>query len=476
MSEIPPTAPLFDHLSERVLLSCYLDSPYLLDDPAARAEPLDFHSLTHRAAFEVMLELYEPDMPLAPSRVLTSLAPRLKAIDGAVSVETVNPLANLPEILLPPIEAGQALAALRRLRRQRQLAALSSRLAVLAYDGKDHDVDGITSLAIAALETGHARPAWSEHSVAELADMEFPPQRDMLAPLSQPIDGIGSTFGAAGDGKTTAVLHSAMRAGIRTYILAADSPELLLHDRVRALSRGLELDWHDFPIRCLHTPLDLANRDDLRQLERRLKQLEVQLLVVDSIASYLPAGIDENAAADVQRIMLNLRTLANCTGAAPHITHHLNRRTGEALPNRIRGSTAFLASVDQASVISTDGQGSSKVRTLAQVKNRFAPEADPWLMAFENPGGDTSIEVVTFTPGAGPSLRSTLAEMAATVLADKLLEVKGQLSTRDLREHIASTDLKISDRMVSEGIAILRRSNRVTVTKRGKENLYQWIP
>jgi hypothetical protein len=114
---------------------------------------------------------------------------------------------------------------------------------------------------------------------------------------------------------------------------------------------------------------DLRIKKDLSALEKIIKDYSIGLVVMDALIDLAP-GADENQAAEMGPFMQNCRTLAERTGAAICIIHHLNKAGG------YRGSTAIKGAVDSLIIVEKKGN----TITLKSEKSR---DSEPFESSFE---------------------------------------------------------------------------------------------
>ncbi|MBM3476504.1 MAG: hypothetical protein FJX75_24795 [Armatimonadetes bacterium] len=166
--------------------------------------------------------------------------------------------------------------------------------------------------------------------------------------------------GATGDGKSAFALDLAARfiggkswpdgtantvpPGAPVLVLDSEGAQAVWRDRIYAW--GLPRDSILFP----GDGFARIMLDDLAALagvKDTILRRGVRFVVVDSLRSALPAGVDENSSS-VAALLTPWTDMARDTGAALWVTHHFNRpRQGEArntsLLDRVRGSTAIPA-------------------------------------------------------------------------------------------------------------------------------------
>lgn len=86
-----------------------------------------------------------------------------------------------------------------------------------------------------------------------------------------------------------------------------------------------------------------------------------KLVIIDTLSSAIP-GADENNQAPMSTVMMNLRRIAEHTGAAVGVVHHVSK----ASPREPRGNNVLFSGVDTSLLVS----GSSGGRRIEVVKQR----------------------------------------------------------------------------------------------------------
>jgi len=98
--------------------------------------------------------------------------------------------------------------------------------------------------------------------------------------------------------------------------------------------------------------------DDAGVKIRAIKEVDAQLVIVDALADIM-AGGDENSVKDTQPVFMQLRKIAEETGAAIIVIHHVNK-TGD-----YRGSTAIPGAIDNMILVeSADDSNFIKYKSL----------------------------------------------------------------------------------------------------------------
>jgi hypothetical protein len=166
--------------------------------------------------------------------------------------------------------------------------------------------------------------------------------------------------GASGDGKSALALDIADRfvsgrpwpdgsannvpPGAPVLVLDSEGAQAVWRDRIFAW--GLPKDSILFPGDGFARVM-LDDLEALAGVRQTIMQRGVYFVIVDSLRSALPAGVDENSSS-VAALLTPWADMARDTGAALWVVHHFNRpRQGEgrnaSLLDRVRGSTAIPA-------------------------------------------------------------------------------------------------------------------------------------
>jgi len=153
-------------------------------------------------------------------------------------------------------------------------------------------------------------------------------------------------------GKTYAALDAAVCVvlGEPWLSLATQAGNVLLVDeengprrmalRVGACLRGHGIDDPATPLFYISLArFNLLTGEDADLLRDAIIDTDARFVVIDALVDVMPGG-DENAAGDVHRVFMGLRTIAAETDAAILVIHHTNKAGG------YRGSSAMFGAVD----------------------------------------------------------------------------------------------------------------------------------
>jgi len=139
-----------------------------------------------------------------------------------------------------------------------------------------------------------------------------------------------------------------------------DDASSVLLPRLKAAKADLRRVWWSlFANAATESPIDLTTHVGL--LAQTVAEKSIDLVVVDTFASFAPVGTDSNAAQDVRLLLDALTRLARATGAAVVVVAHLRKSgQGEGDPmDAIAGSVQMTAGVRVASMLekgASDGE------------------------------------------------------------------------------------------------------------------------
>ncbi len=373
---------------------------------------------------------------------------------------------------------------------KRKLAIVLNKIAKIAFSDGKYDPGAVFAEAIVEIEkagegmTFFDRERWTAAELAALEVTEDPWMLDGLLIEG----GLNLVAGEFASGKTFCVLDLAIGAASggmawgrkvkpsTVLYFGADNSRSNLVRRVRALAEGRGIDPPHETLTFDLSPLDLSTSAGMAVIREAIAEHQADLVIVDAVIRYLGA-LDENAAADIGRLMAGFRDMANATGATIVLIHHLRKLSGQLtktkIADRIRGSGDFLGAVDSAVVLSTKGEGSSLVRNMIHVKCREAEESDP--LSFEIHEGDAGGLLLSFGMGDAAIAAATLAEAAAGIMAGVLQREAGIVfTTSDLKDELANAGMGAKDRTIKTAFTLLRQMSTVMMKKVGRANTYTW--
>jgi hypothetical protein len=183
---------------------------------------------------------------------------------------------------------------------------------------------------------------------------------------------------------------------------------------------------------------------------------EARLLIVDSLRSALPAGVDENSS-EVGAILAPWADLARDTGLALLIVHHFgkpNQHDGKSASlDRLRGSTAIGAAARSVLAIDrpqNESRADDPTMRLSCVKSNLAPMPEPIGFAV-TASGVTYCEAPAADPDKHAPARAIAAEFLLEVLKDgaksvgEIVDLAGERSIGKNALYRAKDKLRLVD-------------------------------
>lgn len=182
----------------------------------------------------------------------------------------------------------------------------------------------------------------------------------------------------------------------RVLLLAReDDASCVLLPRLKAARADLgRIWWSLFANTSTGSPIDLAKHVDI--LAGTVTEKSIDLVVVDTFASFAPVGTDSNAAQDVRLLLDALTRLARTTGAAVVVVAHLRKSgQGDGDPmDAIAGSVQMTAGVRVASMLdkgATDGE--RWFRVVKSNLGRIDERGWTWRFAWPDPFTEGAAEM-----------------------------------------------------------------------------------
>lgn len=235
------------------------------------------------------------------------------------------------------------------------------------------------------------------------------------------------------------------------YSAAEDSASLMTRPRLEAA--GADLDRIHIPTSGLRLP------EQMRELYEIVRELEIDLIVLDPIASHLGAGVSRHSDS-IRKVTDPLKLLIESTGATVLIIEHALKRppkSGHPL-DAIGGTGSGLVAAARACYVWGSNPDSEEHRVLATAK--FNIGMHPKALSFEIDVAEIDIvgdvpflsfdeELVAFDPmrvfhehmpkpgtvGRPPDKRAAAAEWLTTYLADAGAPVKTSVITEDAKQY-----------------------------------------
>lgn len=340
--------------AERAILGAILLDNTALERVRDRLSPHDFYATAHQLIYREMLEL--ADHGEAIDHIV--LTERLRVSDPHSNVRGASYLAELIAETASPcnIESHARLVSEKARLRKMQLQAVS----LLIEIERGADLDSVRALlpnaTAAEPDPAGGADGFSVVTAAELLDCaECDLQSDwILDSLIKP--GALIAFVAKPKvGKTTLVYELAVRIAqglpflgrasraCGVLILALEEHRRDIQRRLRALGAENLTNLH-----LVIGSLD-ADRNTIAQLKRTITELNVELVVIDTLNNFWSVQ-DENDACQVSAAVKPLLDLARSTNAAVVAIHHARKSEGEH-GDEIRGSGAFFSLLDCAFIL-----------------------------------------------------------------------------------------------------------------------------
>lgn len=266
------------------------------------------------------------------------------------------------------------------------------------------------------------------------------PKVEWIAEGRYPGAGLTALIGPPGVGKSAVALDLACRVGVgrqwaganvtkgRVLYLIGEAPVQLV-DRsaawaeangttVEDIGDGVAVLSRSFP---LHT-----SSSEVEELMEIVEEFEPTAVIIDTMARF-SAGMEENSATDVGRLVAALDRIVRVSGAGVMVVHHTTRGTSHG-----RGSTALLGAVDSELLVEEDpdapDDGPRRIRVL-NTKNKFAPKAAPLTFVFEQVGDSFVLEPVIVT-----DRREVVMNRACLAILDNVRKADGPITRTKAKE------------------------------------------
>ncbi len=132
-------------------------------------------------------------------------------------------------------------------------------------------------------------------------------------------------------------------------------------ERVKWIAKGAGFDLDTTPlIGFTDDGLNIANQDDLDELEQFILDRGIRFAVIDSLVATI-GGLDENSASDMEPPLRELGQLARRTNCTILAIHHVTKPTN-GKPASYRGSSTIKGKVDGLQIFDNVGEDCSRVR------------------------------------------------------------------------------------------------------------------
>jgi 5S rRNA maturation endonuclease (ribonuclease M5)/archaellum biogenesis ATPase FlaH len=216
-------------------------------------------------------------------------------------------------------------------------------------------------------------------------------------------------------------------------------------------------------------PFALAQ--DLALLREAVDRTSAQLVIVDPLNAYL-TGVDSHVAAEVRFVLAELSRVADETGAAVVVIHHLNKgSTGANALYRATGSLDFVAAARAYHVVARDKQDEERrlflpaKLNLARMPAGLAYRIADAGLVWEDEPVELSASDALREGSASDEERSALAE-AESFLLEEL--AAGPVAAKEMKAKARAAG--IAERTLMRAKA----SVHVTSAKDGFQGLWTW--
>jgi hypothetical protein len=246
------------------------------------------------------------------------------------------------------------------------------------------------------------------------------------------------------------------------YLSTEDEPDYTIRPRLEAMGADLAR------VRVLTSGSLLFDEDGLLLLREEMQLRPAMLIVVDTLFSFMPSGVDTNKPTDVRAVLSGVREIAREFRAAIVLIRHWTKgaRDGKAI---YRGSGSIdIIGLARAGVAVAKHPEDSNLRVVAHVKyNLSAPEPSLVFALKEKPDslpvvewhGEThlSADDLQGVPTAQPkALESTLAFLEEQLRgrsrpAKLIMEKAKQLGLSQRTLDRAKQELRVSTRKSRSG-------------------------
>lgn len=213
-----------------------------------------------------------------------------------------------------------------------------------------------------------------------------------------PAEGLAAVAGPSASGKTFLVLDQAMhiaagcdwfghRTQQRRVVYLGLEGQSGLAQRVRAFLAERKPSETD-GIRFITESLALTSPADVSEIERRLKEFQAKVLIIDTLSAATP-GLDENASSDMGLIIEGAKRLQAAIGGLLVYVHH----TGKDASRGLRGHSSLFAAMD--SVIEVSRDAGTRSWKLAKSKDGADGEEHPFRLRVVDLGEDDDGDPIT---------------------------------------------------------------------------------
>ena len=468
-------------LAEEALLGAVLGGGAGMEDTLASLPAEDFVIIRNQEVWKSAFRLFNEGRAIDYLTIADDLERHGK-------LEIVGGLAYLTQLSarVPPIAGVPAYADMvRDAASRRKVIRAAIEMAAMAYKPSPNvGADEMFARAAAMLKkAGKFLPSTQGLNTMTAAELVARPIIEEPWLISGYIlqGGVNLMVGKAGSGKSYLLLDAALAVTVTgsawgqkpaqagsVLFFSADSPMSITKDRLQKLcaARGIAAPSN---FTLVHDVLDLSDPLTMMRVENEVRHTKAVMTVFDAAARYMGA-YDENSAADVSRFMGSMRTLANDLNTAPIIAHHSPKSDVKEI-DMARGSGDWIAAADSGLVVRVKGEGSFKVRTLSQAKNRGMVEME--AVSFDMQDRPPNETHLVFGDVGQAVASGNKADSCAHVLYDYMAASPGtEFRTADLVAHLEKSDMLPKRSTLKKVWLLLKGHLLIIVTKEGRENLY----
>lgn len=242
------------------------------------------------------------------------------------------------------------------------------------------------------------------------------------------------------------------RAGPVLLFLAEDAPSSA-RQRVEGICRHRNLDISGLDLHLITAPaLRLPLPADTQKLFATVAALKPVLLVLDPFVR-IHAGIDENNAGEVSRLLADLRLLQRTHDVSILLVHHLRKNARGTPGQALRGSGDLYAWTDSLATL-TRPNGSLQLA----IEHRFDRAIDPVPLKLVTPPDGSSPHLEIDTHASSPSDSRDLA----TLVMEELRSAQAPIPRTELRRR-----LRINNNRLSSVLAELSDDGHIRRSKDG---------
>jgi hypothetical protein len=275
--------------------------------------------------------------------------------------------------------------------------------------------------------------------------------------------------------------------GLAIILSAEDDPASIIRPRLETLGAILErVFFVEIPSEDGTCRPPLIRPADIRQIEKVVGEVttqteSVKLIVVDPLVAFLPHDVNANHDQEVRRALVELKSLAERTGAAVVAVRHLRKAGTDNALYRGSGSIGIIGAARAGLLIAKDPDDpEGNRRVLAATKMNLAPLSGSH--AFRLLGDNETSHPCVFWEGR---ITHTAEELLAPPRSDDELSALEE-AHNFLQDTLAkgprpAVEVMREARDIGVSIATLRRAKKilgVKARKRGKpgerRQLWEW--